>query len=354
MGVNSQPRNVWARGSYPPQRSPAPEAEWWVEPIAWVALVVFLVLPILSAVYEDYAGGVVWTMLIASLPVFIVLVGYHRWRRICPVAFLTQLPARVQRPGTRRAGPWLEANYYYVTFTVFFVSLWLRLIATNGDGHAISVFFIVLSLSALLFGVLYTGKTWCNYICPVSFIEKIYTEPRGLRETPNSQCVKCTACKKSCPDINAENGYWKEIDCRPKRAVYYAFPGLVCGFYVYFYLQAGTWHYYFSGAWTREPGLIYTAFLSGYNAWTAGFFFLPVVPRALAAAATLALSGLAGVLLFSQLERLVGAWQQRRWTSCSMERRRWLLGSLLNSVPSSTPGTQPRPSKERRRRHTPF
>jgi Cyclic nucleotide-binding domain len=295
-----------------PQRSPAPEVEWWVEPIGWVALVVFLLLPIMSSVYENYAGGVVWTILIASLPVFIVLIGYHRWRRICPVAFLAQLPARFRHPGTRRAGSWLEANYYYVTFSVFFMSLWLRLIATNGDGHAIFVFFIVLSLSALLFGLLYTGKTWCNYICPVSFIEKIYTEPRGLRDTPNSQCGKCTACKKSCPDINEENGYWKEIDSRPKRIVYYGFPGLVCGFYCYFYLQAGTWHYYFSGAWTREPGLIYTVFLPGYDPWTAGLIFLPMVPRAVAAAATLAVFSAAGVLFFSQLERLVGAWLRRR------------------------------------------
>jgi hypothetical protein len=48
---------------------------------------------------------------IASLPLFIVLVGYHRWRRICPLAFVAQLPARLNRPGTRKAGPRLEANY---------------------------------------------------------------------------------------------------------------------------------------------------------------------------------------------------------------------------------------------------
>jgi Cyclic nucleotide-binding domain len=266
--------------------------------------------------------------MIASLPIFIVLVGYHRWRRICPVAFLAQLPARLQRPGTRKAGPWLEANYYYVTFAVFFASLWLRLIATNGDGYAISVFFILLSLSALLFGVLYTGKTWCNYICPISFIEKIYTEPHGLRETPNSQCVKCTACKKACPDINEENGYWKEIASRPKRAVYYAFPGLVMGFYGYFYVQSGTWHYYFSGAWTRQPDLVYTAVLPGQDLWTAGLFFLPVVPRALAAAGTLALASWAGFLLFSQVERLVGAWLRRRETQRDDARIRHLTMSI--------------------------
>jgi hypothetical protein len=279
-----------------------------------VALAVFIAIPLFASVFEDYAGGVVWTIVVASLPVFIVLVGYHRWRRICPLAFVAQLPARLKRPGTRKAGPWLEANYYYVTFAAFFVSLWLRLIATNGDGRAISAFFVLLSLTAVLFGVLYTGKTWCNYVCPVSFIEKIYTEPHGLRDTPNSQCVPCTACKKACPDINEEHGYWKEIDSRPKRVVYYAFPGLVFGFYLYFYLQSGTWHYYFSGAWTRQPDLVLTALLPGDDQWAAGFFFLPVVPRALAAAVTLALCSLAGVLLCSQLERLVGARRRRRDT----------------------------------------
>jgi Cyclic nucleotide-binding domain len=296
------------------RHAPAAETEWWVGVIGWAALVVFVALPIGTYVWADYAGGVVWTIMIASLPVFIVLVGYHRWRRICPLAFLAQLPARFQRPGTRKAGSWLEANYYYVSFSVFLGALWLRLIATNGDGSALSVFFVLLALSALLFGVLYTGKTWCNYICPVSFIEKIYTEPHGLRETPNSQCATCTACKKSCPDINEENGYWKDIDSRPKRFVYYAFPGLVFGFYFYFYLQSGTWHYYFSGAWTRQPGLVSSAFFPGYDAVTAGFFFARAVPRALAAAVTLGLCGLIGFLLFSQLERLVGAWLRRRQT----------------------------------------
>ncbi len=311
-----------------PKQATGSTAEWWVEPIRWIALAVFIAIPIFSLLAEDYAGGVVWTIAIACLPVFIVLVGYHRWRRICPLAFFAQLPVYLKRPGTRRAGSWLEANYYYVAFAVFFVSLWLRLIATNGDGQAIAAFFILISLAALIFGLRYTGKTWCNYICPVSFIEKIYTEPHGLRETRNSQCAKCTACKKSCPDINEENGYWKDIDSGPKRFAYYAFPGLVFGFYFYFYLQSGSWHYYFSGAWTRQPHLVYTAFLPGYDAPTAGFFFLRAVPRAIAAALTLGLGGMTSFLVFSQLERLVGAWLQRRYPEMDVLRVHHVMFTL--------------------------
>src|SRR5262249_1098345 len=238
-------------------------------------------------------GRLVWTVVVAALPLFIVLVGYHRWRRICPLAFFAQLPAHLRRPGTRRASSWLEGDYYTVAFSIFFASLLLRLTATNGNGRAIALFFIVLSVAALAVGALYTGKTWCNYICPLSFIEKIYTEPHGLRETANSQCAKCTACKNTCPDINEENGYWKEIGLPAKRNVYFAFPGVVFGFYFYYFLQAGTWGYYFGGRWTDEPDVVRTAFLPGTNARTAGFFFFPGVPRALAAILTLALCALA-------------------------------------------------------------
>ena len=291
-----------------------PDAEWWVEPIKWVALAIFVAVPVFAHTHmmESLAGRIVWTVVVAAVPLFIVLIGYHRWRRICPLAFFAQIPVRLKRPGIKKASPWLEANYYYISFTVFFLSLWMRLIATNGDGHAIAAFFVMISFAALIFGAFYTGKTWCNYICPLSFIEKIYTEPHGLRETKNSQCTKCTACKKSCPDINEENGYWKEIDSRPKRFVYFAFPGLVFGFYFYYYLQAGNWDYYFNGQWTKQAMVMHWAFLPGRNAETYGFFFWHSAPRAFASILTLAVCALLSYVLFSSLERPIGNWLRRR------------------------------------------
>jgi hypothetical protein len=311
-----------------PEPATAPDSEWWVELLKWVALAVFIGLPIFSYFFQPLAGRMVWTMVVAALPLFIVLIGYHRWRRICPLAFFAQIPVRLRRPGSRKASAWLEANYYWVAFGIFFFSLWVRLIATNGDGHAISVFFILLSFSALIFGALYTGKTWCNYICPVSFVEKIYTEPHSLRQTENSECSKCSACKKFCPDINEENGYWKEIGSRSKRAIYFAFPGVVFGFYFYYYIQAGTWDYYFGGSWTKQPGLIYTAFLPGHDAATAGFFFLPAVPRALGSILTLAVCALTSFLIFSLLERWIGGWLKRRDAETDVKRIRHVMFSI--------------------------
>src|SRR5712692_1705538 len=328
MAVPASALPTLPTGGSPPTAEPAREAERWVAPLARVALAVFVAVPVFAYFVQSLAGRVMWTVVVAALPLFIVLVGYHRWRRLCPLAFFAQLPVRLRRPGTRRASKWLEDRSYSVAFSVFFLSLWLRLVATNGSGPAVAAFFVLLSLAALTVGAIYTGKTWCNYICPVSFIEKIYTEPHGLRETRNSQCAKCTACKKACPDINEENGYWKEIGSRSRRDVTFAFPGLVFGFYFYYFLQAGTWRYYFGGLWTDQPMVIRTAFLPGVDATTAGFFFWPVVPRAAAALLTLALCALASWLLFSRLEGPIGRWLRRRNPATDFARVRHIMFSL--------------------------
>ena len=155
----------------------------WLEFLRWGALTVFLALPVCAFLVPNWAGRIFWTVLLPIAPLLIVIAGYHRWRRICPLAWFANLPTRLGHPGERRASASLQQKYYYLIFSVFLASLWLRLVATNGNGPALALFLILLSLAALLLGTFFTGKTWCNYICPVSFVEKIYTEPRGLRPT---------------------------------------------------------------------------------------------------------------------------------------------------------------------------
>jgi hypothetical protein len=304
-----------------------PDAKW-VEAVRLLALVVFPGLIVFSVLRPALAGRVVWTIAIASLPLFFVLAGYHRWRRICPLAFMSQIPAMVGLAGSRRAGPWLRDHGYRLAFAIFIVSLWLRLIATNGDGYALAIFLGGISLAAFVTGLVFTGKTWCNYVCPVFFVEKLYTEPRGLRDTPNSQCQVCTACRPSCPDINEENSYWKDILLPDKRHVFYAFPGVVLAFYVYYFLQAGTWEYYFGGRWTREVGLFHTAFRRGTDAATAGLYFWPSMPRAIAAAATLAIGAVISLTLFSLAERPIGLLVRRRDHMTDATHERHVMFSL--------------------------
>jgi len=284
----------------------------WVKRVHYLALVAFPSLILFSFLVPARAGRIFWTVAIASLPLFFVVAGYHRWRRICPLAFVAQLPARLGLAGERRAGRWLQVHAYHVSFAIFVMSLWLRLIATNGDGYALAIFLLAICVAAIGVGFVFTGKTWCNYVCPVSFVEKLYTEPRGLRDTPNSQCSTCTACRPACPDINEENSYWKEILLPSKRDVYFAFPGVVLAFYFYYFWQAGTWSYYFDGHWTNQPGLFRTAFAPGVDAGTAGFYFWPAIPRAMAAAATLLAGGALSYATFRLIEPVLGRVLGRR------------------------------------------
>ena len=93
----------------------------------------------------------------------------------------------------------------------------LRHVATNGDGRWIAGLLIGLAFAAFVTNTAFTGKTWCNFICPVGLVERIYTEPNSLPQVSNSQCVRCTACKKHCPDIDQENAYWQDVTSPARR-----------------------------------------------------------------------------------------------------------------------------------------
>jgi hypothetical protein len=108
------------------------EGEWWVGFLRRAALAVFVAIPVGAPFAQELAGRAVWTVGVAAIPIFIVLVGYHRWRLLCPLAFFAQLPYKLGRQGKRKAPAWLEQNYYYLVVSIFVLSLWLRLIATNG------------------------------------------------------------------------------------------------------------------------------------------------------------------------------------------------------------------------------
>src|SRR5687768_8954492 len=69
-------------------RSAAETEARWVEIVRIAALAVFPALIAFSVLQPGRAGRVFWTVAIASLPLFFVLAGFHRWRRICPLAFI--------------------------------------------------------------------------------------------------------------------------------------------------------------------------------------------------------------------------------------------------------------------------
>jgi hypothetical protein len=271
----------------------------WVT-AARVVMVIALAATIPTILGVSHGNRILWTIAIASLPFFWMTVGYHVWRRICPLAVAGQLGRLVGRPGSRKMGDFMGKHYLLVQLALMLVGLSLRLTVTNGSDVGVAVFLGVVVVAAIAVSFTYGGKTWCNFLCPVGLVEKIHTEPArsssGVGGELTSQCAPCVACKKHCPDIDLEQGYWKEASERDRRIAYFAWPGIVVAFYAYYYLASGSWSYYFDGGWAYERELLVT---------TPGFYFAPDVPRFIAAPLTLVAFALASFIAFAAIEALL-------------------------------------------------
>lgn len=239
-----------------------------------------------------------WTMLVPLLPISFMVFGHETWRRICPLSFASQIPGylNVRRmifadanKTERKVGllpligrnSWLAKNALYVQFGLLFLGLCCRLWFANSDRLGLAYLLLGVIALAVLTGYLWGGKTWCNYFCPIGVVQKIYTEPRGLLDSkphikivslPQSMCrtpgvsgdrSACVGCTPSCPDIDLEKSYWETYTNPQLKNIYFAFFGLIWGFYLFFYLYSGDWNYYFSGIWTHEDDILAALFQPG-------------------------------------------------------------------------------------------
>jgi hypothetical protein len=275
----------------------------WVT-AARIVMIVAFAATIPTILNVRHGNRIVWTICIAALPFFWMTIGYHVWRRICPLAVMGQLGRFFGKPGARKMGDWMTKNYLLVQLVLMVACLSLRLVATNGSDVWLAAFFGIVIVAAIVTSFVYAGKTWCNFLCPVGMVEKLYTEPsRSASEaTPmTSQCSPCVACKRHCPDIDLEQGYWKEVggdQAAARRIAYFSWPGIVVGFYAYYYLVSGTWSYYFTGAWTYERAL-------PDQMLAPGFTFAPMIPRVIAAPLTLIVFGAASYVVLSAIEKII-------------------------------------------------
>jgi len=286
-----------------------------------------------------YALGapIFWGLVVPS-SIFILLVfGHDLWRRICPLSFLSQIPRALGwERKHRRVHPttgkvryevvkvpkksWLARNHLYLQFGLFYLGLCSRILFVNSNRIALGSFFIVTIVAAIAVGYLYGGKSWCQYFCPMAPVQKIYAEPRGLlnstahtgeHQTKITQSMcrtvnpegrehsACVACTTPCIDIDAERNYWDNNTSSQKQWLYYAYVGLAVGYFVYYYLYAGNWEYYFSGAWAHQETQLTTLLSPGFY----GFERAIPIPKIVAAPLTLAAFTFGGYALGKTLEK---------------------------------------------------
>ncbi|NMF60147.1 cyclic nucleotide-binding domain-containing protein [Pseudanabaena yagii] len=277
-----------------------------------------------------------WGIIVPSAIFILLVFGHELWRRICPLSFLSQIPRalgwqrQIKRTDSKtgkvryeipkvKKDSWLGKNYLYLQFGLLFVGLCSRILFINGNAIALGLWLLMTIAAAITVGYLYGGKTWCNYFCPMAPVQKIYAEPSSLlgtkahmSEVPITQSMcrtitnegkeqsACVACQNPCIDIDSERSYWDGIEKSETQFLYYCYLGLVVGYFFYYYLYAGSWDYYFSGAWAMEGNSIQQLLSSGFYLYNQA---IPI-PKILAVPLTLGLFTGLGYIFGTLSERL--------------------------------------------------
>jgi hypothetical protein len=315
----------------------------------------------LEEVPYPLGAPIFWGIIVPSCIFILLVFGHEFWRRICPLSFLSQIPRALGRQRQRKRtdaktgkvryelvkvpkNSWLARNYLYLQFGLLYLGLCSRILFVNSDRLALGIFLSVTILAAIAVGYLYDGKSWCQYFCPMAPVQKIYAEPRGLltstaheddRQTiTQSMCrivnpegkehSACVACQSPCIDIDAERCYWQGITKPEQQWIYYGYVGLVVGYFVYYYLYAGNWNYYFSGAWAHQENQLATLLNPGFY-----LFDHPIpIPKLVAVPLTLAAFTAGGYFLGRKLEKRYKAYRFRKQQPLSPELLRHRIFTL--------------------------
>jgi hypothetical protein len=275
-----------------------------------------------------HLGGTVlfWAIGLPLVVVLLALDGTARWRRICPLSYVSLLPRALGRQRRRPAGAsgpaqaplvaplsWLGRHHLRLQWCLLIGGLSLRLLLVNNDPHALALLFGLTLLSALLVGWAWDGKTWCHVFCPMGPVEAVLMGLRPVARSPGllpeSLCrtltpegqerSTCVHCHTPCLDIDSGRAYRHSL--RQERGLglaWWSYPGLVLAFFLLL-APAGA-----SGlqglrqaSWAR-PSLALTASPLTPLPW------LPLLPRLLALPLLLLLGSAVSILVFALLRRL--------------------------------------------------
>jgi hypothetical protein len=276
-----------------------------------------------------------WGMIIPAAIFILLVFGHELWRRICPLSFISQIPRALgwQRHVTRvdptsgrirkevakvKPNSWLGRNYTYLQFGWFYVGLCGRILFFNSDRLMLAGWLLGTIGMAIAVGYFFGGKSWCQYFCPMATVQRVYAEPMGLFTRPahtqsspitQSMCrtvadqgkekSNCVACQTHCMDIDAERDYWSHMNTPQRTFLYYAYAGLMIGYFAYYYLYSGNWDYYFSGVWAHDPTQLQKLMQPGFYLWGHAI----AIPKLVAVPLTLGGSSWAGYAIGKSLEK---------------------------------------------------
>lgn len=209
---------------------------WTVAQLMGVVLTVALLAGLWWAPTQTLA--VLWNAVIPLLPA-VFLVNPAIWRNVCPLATFNMLTAPFGRQRKLEAE---GARWFGVVGIVLLVVMVpARRFLFNVHGPTLAITIVAVAVLALLLGLGFATKAgFCNALCPVLPVEKLYGQ-RPLLNVGNPRCRPCNLCTRlGCQDLTPEKavgaalGSYKNSSgwlVTPYGAFAAAFPGFIVGYY---------------------------------------------------------------------------------------------------------------------------
>jgi hypothetical protein len=199
-----------------------------------------LTLVLLAGLVARPAGTlhVLWDMVIPLLPA-VFLLNPMLWRNVCPLATLNTVTG--QRVATRPLDGQALRMSWALGIVLLFVMVPARRFLFNVDGQALAATIVAVALLALAGGLLYARRAgFCNAICPVLPVEKLYGQ-HPLVRLPSARCAACTLCTPSgCLDVAGDKTLMQTLGPARRSSRWLgtpfglfsiAFPGFIIGYF---------------------------------------------------------------------------------------------------------------------------
>lgn len=198
-----------------------------------------------------------WGLLLPLVMLSVLVSGNALWRRVCPLAHVSQLGRALGWQRRRRGasgrshaalvdpGSWLGRHHLQLQWALLVAGLCLRLLLVNTSPQALALLFLLTLLAALLVGLALDGKSWCQYFCPMGPVEAVLAGLRPARRAPGQLAQSicrtiasdgrersvCVNCQAPCIDIDAARHYWHDLQpTQPLTLAWLSYPGLVLAF----------------------------------------------------------------------------------------------------------------------------
>ncbi len=209
---------------------------WTALQVAVVATTVTLLIGLTTVPKTTLA--VFWNVVVPVLPA-IFLVAPSLWRNVCPLATLNMLGS--DRIAHRISNPRMTRASFAIGIFLFVLLVPARHFLFNLNGPVLSIVILAVLLLAFMLGTLFRTKAgFCNAICPLLPVERLYSQ-RPMFQVVNARCAQCSLCAPlGCIDLVPTNSIAHTFGMSRKSNAWLfsvygifagAFPGFVIGYY---------------------------------------------------------------------------------------------------------------------------